>query len=150
MERLLILMMEVLLVTFVLLVTVYPVYLDIVTDVRNNIKYHNQEFWAERYFKHIVLDGKNVRLELDRDDKMAIVDAIFESALEEDRYLDDVELAMLEEVLNNCDFANRVEREHAFKHFEDYKMYKAEGNKAVNCCTRLTVCYVQFSLCTNS
>ena len=62
----------------------------------------NRDFWVAEYYRHVAIDSTNTKLELDAREEGALIEALFEDAIAEERLLTDVEMQMVKEIITNC------------------------------------------------
>ena len=64
----------------------------------------NRDFWVAEYYRHVAIDSTNTKLELDAREEGALIEALFEDAIAEERLLTDVEMHMVKEIITNCPY----------------------------------------------
>ena len=75
---------------------------DVVDAKTEAIAKINRAFWVEEYYRHVAIDSTNTKLELDAREEGALIEALFEDAIAEERLLTDVEMQMVKEIITNC------------------------------------------------
>ena len=75
---------------------------DIKEDKAEAIANINRDFWVAEYYRHVAIDSTNTKLELDAREEGALIEALFEDAIAEERLLTDVEMQMGKGMITNC------------------------------------------------